>query len=302
MTQVRAASADAEPFVVVLGSPRSGTTMLRLMLSCHPDMVVPPEAGFAVWLAGDFADAIGSDPRANVEAYADAVMRSRKFEHWRLGRAAVLAAVSDAADDGYAACVRSVYRAYAVSVGKPRAVLGDKNNFYITQPAEVDRVFPGCRVLHLVRDPRDVYCSRAEVSAAGDLGAYAPMFHPSAVAFAQQWSRENAEVVRTFEGQSRYLRLEYESLAGRPEETLRSVCHHIGVEYNRAMLDFGAENRRMGLEPHELLPWKRMTLDPLTTSRVGRYVDELSLELQEQIERECADWYASVPSWRPRAT
>src|SRR4029077_15574034 len=34
------------PMPIVVGAPRSGTTLLRLMLDAHPDMAIPPETGF----------------------------------------------------------------------------------------------------------------------------------------------------------------------------------------------------------------------------------------------------------------
>jgi hypothetical protein len=34
----------------IIGNPRSGTTLLRLMLNKHSEIIVPPEAGFLVWL------------------------------------------------------------------------------------------------------------------------------------------------------------------------------------------------------------------------------------------------------------
>jgi len=37
---------DLPPMPVVIGAPRSGTTMLRLMLDAHPDLAIPPETGF----------------------------------------------------------------------------------------------------------------------------------------------------------------------------------------------------------------------------------------------------------------
>src|SRR2546422_159633 len=33
---------------IVVGSPRSGTTLLRFMLDSHPDLAIPPETGFLV--------------------------------------------------------------------------------------------------------------------------------------------------------------------------------------------------------------------------------------------------------------
>ena len=37
-----------DPFPFVVGSPRSGTTLLRVMLDAHPDLAVPGESYFVV--------------------------------------------------------------------------------------------------------------------------------------------------------------------------------------------------------------------------------------------------------------
>jgi len=34
------------PMPVILGAPRSGTTLLRFMIDAHPDVAIPPETGF----------------------------------------------------------------------------------------------------------------------------------------------------------------------------------------------------------------------------------------------------------------
>ena len=39
------------PFIV--GSPRSGTTLLRFMLAAHSDLAIPPETGFPGHIAGE---------------------------------------------------------------------------------------------------------------------------------------------------------------------------------------------------------------------------------------------------------
>ena len=39
-------ASDRAPAPFVVGAPRSGTTMLRLMLDAHPDLAIPPETYF----------------------------------------------------------------------------------------------------------------------------------------------------------------------------------------------------------------------------------------------------------------
>ncbi len=40
--------------IIVLGNPRSGTTMFRLMLTAHSEICIPPECGFFQWYYPDF--------------------------------------------------------------------------------------------------------------------------------------------------------------------------------------------------------------------------------------------------------
>jgi Sulfotransferase family len=39
------------PMPVIVGIPRSGTTLLRMMIDAHPAVAVPPETGFLPALA-----------------------------------------------------------------------------------------------------------------------------------------------------------------------------------------------------------------------------------------------------------
>lgn len=46
---------------VIVGAPRSGTTLLRFMLDAHPDLAIPPETGFLV--PGTAIQGIGDELR-----------------------------------------------------------------------------------------------------------------------------------------------------------------------------------------------------------------------------------------------
>lgn len=290
-----AGARGSEPMTLILGSPRSGTTLLRLALACHPQMVVPPEAGFAVWLAERFAERIDSGENDAVAPFVDAVVSSRKFEHWRMDRSRVLAAVSDTFGGGYAAVIRAIYREYASLTGKPWAGLGDKNNFHITQLHWLDRVYPGAKIIHLVRDPRDVYCSRREVAAL-PAGVYSPAFGESAAAFADQWVAENLGVHLRFGLQGRYHRVEYADLVSDPRSSLQGICRHLELPYDEVMLDYPRINRTAALEPAELLPWKQRTLEDPDVSRVGRYRADLGERDARMIWERCRPFFTETRS------
>ena len=51
----------SEAPVFIIGNPRSGTTLIRLMLTCHPQIVIPPESGFLVTLYPKYVNFGGSE-------------------------------------------------------------------------------------------------------------------------------------------------------------------------------------------------------------------------------------------------
>ncbi|MCP5048318.1 MAG: sulfotransferase, partial [bacterium] len=70
------------PPVFVIGNPRSGTTMFRLMLTCHPNIVVPPESGFLVNLYHEYREFSGK--KEELHAFVEQVLKSDKMEEWKI--------------------------------------------------------------------------------------------------------------------------------------------------------------------------------------------------------------------------
>ena len=99
------------PPVFVLGSPRSGTTLLRLMLTCHRHIVVPPECGFCVWLYPQFQD-WSWNPRRLEEEFVPSLIRCRKFDTWDADPEELASFVSRHRPSSYRDLASSVYAYY----------------------------------------------------------------------------------------------------------------------------------------------------------------------------------------------
>jgi len=261
--------------IFIIGNPRSGTTLLRLMLTCHPRIVIPPEAGFAIGLLGAHGGFRGRP--GELERFTADLAASAKFEHWKLSAPVLEGFLRDTVrPSDYAGLVSGVYACYA-SVhqdGKPR--WGDKNNFYLAHVETLASLFPGAVFLHIVRDGRDVACSYR--SLADVKGKYAPTL-PSRVFDAMcEWNRNLARIRRAFArvGRDRVLELRYEDLVREPELTLRTVCDFLGEDYSPAMLAYDRENRDRELEPREFDAWKRRNREGIDPTAVGRWTRELS--------------------------
>ena len=70
----------------VIGNPRSGTTLLRLMLNNHPEVTVPPECGFAMWLHEIYVNTDFSD-MTSIDDFLEKLSTVKKIETWKINLA-----------------------------------------------------------------------------------------------------------------------------------------------------------------------------------------------------------------------
>ena len=267
---------DSRGPIFVIGNPRSGTTLLRLMLTCHPRICIPPEAGFALWLEPTYADWQKNDPRLG--GFLDALFDSRKFETWELDREALALDIARQSPVDYASLIGCVYSHYSSHNNPGWTTWGDKNNSYVTHVARLHRLFPGARFVHIVRDPRDIACSYLELSKAEHSTDYQPRLSDDIHVIARQWKHNICQVERDFGeiGDSLTHCLRFEDLVVHPVDTLVALCGFLDEPFDPLMLNYHEENANLQLEPPDFLSWKQLTLSPLQTNRVGRYRSDLS--------------------------
>ncbi|MFZ1798494.1 MAG: sulfotransferase, partial [Chitinophagaceae bacterium] len=71
--------------IFVLGNPRSGTTLLRLMLNAHADICIPPECGFIQWWFQKYQSwSTQNNNHEDVAAFISDLQTSKKIETWKL--------------------------------------------------------------------------------------------------------------------------------------------------------------------------------------------------------------------------
>lgn len=132
--------------------------------------------------------------------------------------------------------------------------------------------FPGCSIIHLVRDPRD--CASSMIGM--------PWSSRSALVAARIWRCQNAAAA-TVSQKDNYYRVRYEDLVTTPEEQLARICEHAGLCFSPAMLDAG--------EPRNDRPWwHRRAYEGLTTTRLGLWRRELAPWQVAVVERVTCEW------------
>lgn len=276
-----------KPPIFIIGSPRSGTTLFRLMITAHPAIVVPPECGFAVWWATKYGDWSASDIETRTDEFLRDLQGARKFETWEMDMGALKAEIRAQVPGSYAALVSLVYEAYGQQKGRTFERWGDKNNFYLNHIPELHGIFPQAQFLHIVRDGRDVACSYRELGRKKSDSQYAPRLETAPEAIATEWAGNVSKVATAFARLPDDLAytVRYEDLVRDAEGTLKGVCAFLQEPFSAQMLAYHELNRTQQLEPAEFLQWKAKTLEAPTDSQVGRYLRDLSPEERSEFER-----------------
>lgn len=215
--------ASDAPFFVI-NSGRAGSTLLQMMLSAHPRLVVAPETHWIVHLADRHRD--GGPPWAGLAEDLSAEPSYRDV--WRLDPRETRRRLAERAPVTVAGAIDEVFRQYAELARKPR--WGDKSPSYALHVARLAELWPEARFVHLVRDGRDVASSLLRVP-------WGPRTIPGA---ALHWRRSVERARRDGErlGPGRFTEVRYERLVADPEAELRTICTFLGEDFDPAMLGF----------------------------------------------------------------
>jgi Sulfotransferase family len=250
-----------DPFFIV-GNDRSGTTMLRLILDRGPDAAVPPESMFLTDFAAAF-DAGGPRDEQAARQLMRAVWEHPKVRLW--GLPAEPPAVPPGLEplDAYRFVVAAPFEAYAARHGKRR--WGDKTPHYVHHVGHLLRLWPGARVVVLVRDGRDVALSLQRM----------PFGPNNAWAAAQWWARGIRAGARAQrEHPEAVLTVRYEDLAARPRDEVPRLCAFLGLRYAEDMLALEKT------DPTRIVPdqasWFPTLFEGINTQAVGRWRREMS--------------------------
>ena len=138
--------------IFVVGCPRSGTSLLRNLLRAHPRLSLPPESNFIPAFYRRYGDP-GTDREA-IELAAR-ILSLPLIRRWQLDLdPATLRRCRRFRD-----VVEGLYAAWAAREGKPR--WGDKTPQHALAIRTLCEIFPGCQIVHVIRDARDVALSYA---------------------------------------------------------------------------------------------------------------------------------------------
>lgn len=233
--------------VFLVGTLRSGTTLLTLMLDHHPELAWCHEFEYALHPLKS------SEECPDVDTYSDWLESDMLFslESFQIDRSL-----------GYVDLVNSFLEQKRTRDQK--RIVGATVHHHIDK---ILYVWPDAKFIHIVRDPRDVAYSCVRKQWCGNFWT-APEWWLQAE---NTWNALNKRLP-----ENRKLHVQYESLVENFSETLETICNFIGVAYDSKMLDYINSTPYSLPDKDELKKWKGLedSQVQLVEARVGDLLTE----------------------------
>lgn len=260
----------------IIGNPRSGTSILRLMLTSHPEIIISPESHFFLWLEEKYGKGISTE---NFDNFLNDLYGSTKFETWEIPKERIKEKFKETKEYSYAEIVQHIYLTYGKLHGKSELkIWGDKNKLWKEKIPRIDHYFPEAKFIHIVRDGRDVACSFRSLQKLPKDLEYVPNLPSEIKAIAERWSVNLEWISGFFEeiNENRSLVIKYEDLIVNTIPILEQICDFLDLRFSHEMLNYREQNAIHGYEPDKLMHWKGKLTQPLDTSNIGKYKNLLT--------------------------
>ena len=262
---------DKRP-VFVIGSERSGTTLIMAILGCHQQLAIPEVAWYYprfrpyLFTYGNLAE------RDNFLTLVNEMVHGLRTPYWGMKVNPItfadeIAERAIALEQSYRGIVAAMLGYYADYVNKPR--WGEKTPYNLFYVEEILQDFPDAQIVNIYRDGRDVCAEFLEAS-----------FGPTNIYAAAELWRDGQEAVRPWREKlpsDQWYDIKYEEFVADPVNQLQSLCDFLGEDYEPSMLEFHTTptaKRRGQTKDNWALS------EPISTKHVGIYQDRMSLRDQ----------------------
>ena len=251
----------ADDPIFIFGAPRSGTSLLSRILNAHPDIGIPYETMLyrQIYPWRRYYGDLTKQP--NRERLVDDVLASWWVHFWNPvpDRDRVLANY-DRHD--FHGVLEALMRAWLETQGKRR--WGEKSPHHTFEWRVIADAFPTARVIHLIRDGRDVAVSWKK----------APFGPRDYDTLARQWVAyiDAGAACRQALDPERFLEVRYEDLLKDTESVTRRIADFLSTTYHPDMVAFHEKQSDYPTDPRN----RGNLLRPVISHNAGKWKTEMS--------------------------
>ncbi|WP_299567689.1 sulfotransferase [uncultured Sulfitobacter sp.] len=255
--------ADGAPPIFVIGSGRSGNTLVRRVLMASGAIYIPPET----YVLGEIIEIW---PRTALLPWRERVWlfcayfeKHPEFSTFGLPNLdpfAAQAAAAQVADRTLRRLIDAFYTHLADAQNAPTARWGDKTPYNTHHLPAIGTLYPDAKYVWLVRDGRDVALSYVEAG-----------IYPDLATAAVRWTRANEACLKFARQGLDVRRLAYEDIVNDPEAAFADMFKWAGIRFSCDMLTTQPGSMGDVEQRHHHAQVRR----PISAASVGRWRDSL---------------------------
>jgi hypothetical protein len=225
------------PYVFIVGCPRSGTTLLQRMVDAHPEVAITRQSRF---IPNYYEKRKGLTPDGLVTSdLVDRLVEERRFKNLEVGWKELESLAGSGGQVPFESFVTGIFDHYGAIHGK--RLVGDKTPRYVRSIPTLHELWPETKFVHLIRDGRDVCLSMMNWKKADSSAGRFATWKEDRVSTGALWWELNVRLGRQDGGSltpDLYHEVRYEALISEPEGTCEALCSFLGLPYDNAMLHF----------------------------------------------------------------
>lgn len=281
--------------IFIVGMQRSGTTLMRAILTAHSNIAISPETHFLNY----FMSALSSKNGSAFDDFWTIFSGSERFQDLGVPAEKIRQSIIESGDYGEKSIFSMVLRQYAADKGKER--WGEKTPHHYRHIDTLLAWYSEARIVYLLRDPRAVCSSLLTVpwrkwnlkglrSLESDtLRRLRRVLHD-----AECWQSQVDELRTRWLGESRITVVKYEDLVSSPEAVTKRICAFVEEPFSETMIT-GRRWRHLSdrspVESARRSSWEAdhltRSLRPISTDSVDKWKARLSEMETIAIEDTC---------------
>lgn len=259
------------PMFFIIGRPRSGTTMLRLLFEAHPNVTIPPESPFILSLYKKYGKVTLWD-KTTIKEYCEDVFKQRYFDKWLIKKDDLLKhLLEEEGENTYHNMVKKTCLAHKSVYDKHEIkLIGDKNPGYSLYINRIHKIFPEAKIIHITRDYRDNYLSLINVNF--EVPIVPLVIYRWKFALHQAWKLKKKHPGLVYS-------IKYEDLAAEPEKHFKELCNFMEIEYDPSVMSFHekkSEVEKAYTGSAEIGVIHKSLMNPISTQRMNLWKTQMS--------------------------
>ena len=238
--------------IFIIGCPRSGTTLLRVMLDSHPNIYCGPETHLI--------------PKLKI--FYDSLDENWDFlQSFGLTKEDFNKKISE---------IFSYFPEHNMKL-KNKIRWAEKTPEHLFFAEFIDQLFPQCKFINMIRDGRDVVTS------------FKKRWGSKTIPYAtKKWNKsmeKSYELRNTFDS-NRYIEIKYENLVNNPEEITKKIMTFLNETWSQVLLEHQKQdhdyhfNLKTGEnidQDKEKNPTRHSPSKPIFKSSIGRWKNDLNI-------------------------